>query len=101
MENENIQNQENQPEQLEVVDPKPVGEFDQVMANHDRTLESFIAYCKAHPEDRFWQALRNWAEQDFVLFGNVPNKKGLTSTVELDGIKVYVEDTFNFAGRNQ
>ena len=25
-------------------------------------LNNFVEYCAAHPEMRFWQALRNWAE---------------------------------------
>lgn len=29
-------------------------------------LESFQEYCLAHPEQRFWQALRNWAGAEFV-----------------------------------
>lgn len=32
-----------------------------------RVLASFVAYCKAHPEERFWQALRNWAGVGFVF----------------------------------
>lgn len=24
-------------------------------------LKKFTAYCEAHPSERFWQALRNWA----------------------------------------
>ena len=30
-------------------------------------LKSFVIYCKAHPEERFWQALRNWSGQNFIL----------------------------------
>jgi len=30
-------------------------------------LKDFIQYCVEHPEQRFWQALRNWAEVDAVL----------------------------------
>lgn len=29
-------------------------------------LQSFIEYCKDHPEQRFWQALRNWCKWPFV-----------------------------------
>lgn len=31
------------------------------------TLDSFIDYCKANPEQRFWQALRNWAGVRFIF----------------------------------
>lgn len=30
-------------------------------------LESFTAYCKEFPEERFWQALRNWSKNAFIL----------------------------------
>ena len=30
-------------------------------------LTSFTEYCTAHPQERFWQALRNWAELDYLL----------------------------------
>jgi hypothetical protein len=33
---------------------------------HEKDLASFVAYCKAHPEERFWQALRNWCGWHFV-----------------------------------
>ena len=28
-----------------------------------KLLVSFTDYCVAHPEQRFWQALRNWARE--------------------------------------
>ena len=34
------------------------------------TLLDFVRYCEDHPQERFWQALRNWAEVDFILFSN-------------------------------
>lgn len=29
-------------------------------------LLSFTTYCHEHPEERFWQALRNWAGVAFI-----------------------------------
>lgn len=29
-------------------------------------LQEFIDYCAKNPELRFWQALRNWSEVDFL-----------------------------------
>jgi hypothetical protein len=29
--------------------------------------ESFIAYLEARPQERFWQALRNWSGQPYVM----------------------------------
>ena len=31
------------------------------------TLADFVAYCEAHPSERFWQAIRNWSGHNFVL----------------------------------
>ncbi len=32
----------------------------------EKLLTSFIAYCKENPEQRFWQALRNWSGYAFI-----------------------------------
>jgi hypothetical protein len=32
-------------------------------------LDSFVAYCKAHSEQRFWQALRNWTGVAYIFVG--------------------------------
>jgi hypothetical protein len=32
-----------------------------------KLLLSFFAYCVAHPQERFWQALRNWSGVHSVL----------------------------------
>jgi hypothetical protein len=31
------------------------------------TLADFVAYCEAHPTERFWQALRNWCGRNFIF----------------------------------
>jgi len=31
-----------------------------------KLLDSFVAYCNEHPQERFWQALRNWCGWPFV-----------------------------------
>jgi hypothetical protein len=34
------------------------------LSKHTRNSEqlgSFVVYCELHPDERFWQALRNWA----------------------------------------
>lgn len=30
-------------------------------------LDDFVAYCNANPNMRFWQCLRNWSGQNFIL----------------------------------
>ncbi len=36
------------------------------MANKELLL-SFTEYCFKNPEQRFWQALRNWSEYNYIL----------------------------------
>ena len=50
-----------------------------------KELESFTAYCKAHPDERFWQAVRNWSGWPFIYANN--NDRNY--------------DTFYFMGRDQ
>ena len=35
-------------------------------------LADFVKYCCAHPSQRFWQALRNWAGVNFILTSELP-----------------------------
>ena len=49
-------------------------------------LVSFTAYCQQHPEERFWQALRNWSEYSFIY-----GSDGLIDSCEM---RINVEDTF-------
>ena len=49
---------------------------------HD-TLMEFLEYCRTHPDERFWQALRNWSRYAELL------------TREQDGIR----DTFFWEGK--
>jgi len=39
------------------------------MSKNSRLLASFTAYCREHPDERFWQALRNWSPYAF-LYGS-------------------------------
>lgn len=54
------------------------------MKRNEAILKQFIAYCKANPEQRFWQAIRNFSGFPFVMYKN-----------ELEGKAV---DTFYFEG---
>lgn len=51
-------------------------------------LLSFTNYCYKNPELRFWQALRNWSDQKFILAS--------------DECPVFAnqKDTFSWEGRN-
>lgn len=33
---------------------------------NEKLLTSFTEYLTAHPDERFWQALRNWSKYDIV-----------------------------------
>ena len=47
--------------------------------------QDFITYLEAHPDERFWQALRNWSGHAFILVAD-----------DLDG---ETEDTFYWEGK--
>ncbi len=34
---------------------------------NNKLLESFVAYCKKNPKQRFWQALTNWSGHNFIF----------------------------------
>ncbi len=36
------------------------------MNKNRKLLMSFVNYCAKHPEERFWQALRNWSGFLFI-----------------------------------
>ncbi len=65
------------------------------MTDKDRnklTLMSFVNYCAANPNLRFWQALAEWAEVDNVMVGKLDFKNQITAKVQ---------DTFYWEGRRQ
>jgi hypothetical protein len=39
-------------------------------------LADFTKYCKKNPELRFWQALRNWSENEAILTQNKDEENG-------------------------
>ena len=41
------------------------------MNKNKEKLDSFVAYCVAHPEERFWQSLRNWSGYSFIYATNM------------------------------
>ena len=50
-------------------------------------LDSFVAYCEANPDQRFWQALRNWCGWHCIYVTNV-------NVDEVDTAGMY--DTFHW-----
>jgi len=57
-------------------------------SKNQKTLASFVAFCKASPEQRFWQALRNWSKYNFVYGSMQPENMSNIMSDE------YLEDTF-------
>lgn len=60
-----------------------------------KVLTDFVAFCQRNPEQRFWQALRNWSEMSFVLavdnapFGSESN------------VSIIENDTFYWKGKGR
>jgi len=52
-------------------------------------LIDFIRYCGKHPEQRFWQALRNWSGVKYIYISNESSGEG------------ELKDTFYWEGRNK
>ena len=48
---------------------------------NSKALKSFAKYCEEHPEERFWQALRNWSGYGFIIASNsLPVNRGQVDT---------------------
>jgi hypothetical protein len=54
-------------------------------------LDSFVEYCLSHKNERFWQALRNWAKVKFIYISNK----------NYNVIYPEIKDTFYFEGKNK
>lgn len=57
---------------------------------NQKTLNSFIKYAKKNPEQRFWQALRNFSGYDFIYGYKYDGKAKILEALE----KLGLEDTF-------
>jgi len=40
------------------------------MSRNTEHVASFISYCAKHPDERFWQALRNWSGWSYIYVSN-------------------------------
>lgn len=50
-------------------------------SKNSKKLSSFINYCLANPDLRFWQALRNWDDSAFI-FRQREHQEGMTQQLE-------------------
>jgi len=62
---------------------------------NSEVLKDFVKYCKDNPEQRFWQALRNWSGHHVILVYNA-YKIG-----ELPPNHEHLIDTFYWEGKNE
>jgi hypothetical protein len=60
---------------------------------NSKVLEDFTAYCRANPSERFWQALRNWADLGNWILA--------TDDFNVAMMRNLVKDTFYLEGRNE
>lgn len=66
-----------------------------MVTRNSEALESFTAYCKANPKQRFWQALRNWSKYHTIYGYNGPHP--LEDEISDESL-VSLEDTFYLEG---
>lgn len=59
------------------------------MNRNEKIINSFAKYCKENPEQRFWQALKNWSGKNFILVAD-----------DLEDTLTFM-DTFYFEEKNQ
>jgi hypothetical protein len=56
-------------------------------------LADFVKYCQEHPDERFWQALRNWSGY-YAIMALSRSYKGVTG-----GHATTQHDTFYIEGK--
>lgn len=42
-----------------------------IINRNEILLHEFMSYCEEHPQERFWQALRNWASIGYLMADDV------------------------------
>ena len=63
----------------------------QTTSKNWKLMDNFMVYCYKHPEERFWQSLRNWAKVVKVYVEKYNRQ------IDDD----IVEDTFEFKSKNK
>lgn len=59
---------------------------------NEKVLGDFERYCAAHPDERFWQALRNWSGVGFLYASSF-------GPFVLGGASKLLHDTFGWEGK--
>lgn len=52
---------------LEAYMSKMIKNDEGILSRNQKSLESFAEYCISHPQEKFWQAVRNWSDTPFIL----------------------------------
>ena len=53
---------------------------------NSKCLQDFVDYCTTHPDERFWQALRNWSNYSFIVASDIlPEGDGTWDTFYWEG----------------
>lgn len=55
------------------------------MNKNQEMLQSFAKYMMEHPTQRFWQALRNWSDTNFIFMSDATSH---------EDAKNHLQDTF-------
>lgn len=64
------------------------------MNKNEKMLASFTEYCNKYPEQRFWQALRNWTQQNLDHnCGFIYMAPGNAFTMMMEGLDKEVVDS--------
>jgi hypothetical protein len=58
------------------------------MNKNKEKLLAFVGYCLNHPEERFWQAIRNWSGKAYILASDIPPHEMTPSDI------LQLEETF-------
>ena len=69
---------------------KPKKKPAKIKSKNYAVATDFFAYCVAHPEERFWQALRNWSSFNYII-----GQRMTKDLVMTEG------DTFDFEGKDK
>ena len=67
-------------------------DFKKVATRNSELLEEFTQYCEKYPEQRFWQALRNWSESSYIILARFRDEKSGCWAGD---------DTFYFENKNE
>lgn len=63
-----------------------------------KTKEDFVKYLEEHPDERFWQAVRNFSGMSYIL---ACDRRGNFTDGMFDGEWIDPVDTYYWEGKNE